>query len=81
MLDAAGRVVSVTVSTLDALEIARAIGDIPQNVNFAVSAGTARAFLDSEGVPYETEPADNVLEADVIAAAARRFTVLVECWK
>ena len=81
VLDAAGRVVGVTVSTLDALEIARAIGDIPQNVNFAVSAGTARAFLDSEGVPYETEPADNVLEADVIAAAARRFTVLVECWK
>ena len=81
VLDAAGNVVGVVVATLDAIRIARSTGDIPQNVNFAVSAGTARAFLDAEGVPYETAPSDPALAPAEVAAAARKFTVLVECWK
>ena len=80
-MDAASRVVGVNVSRLDHQETIRVTGDIPQNVNFAVSAGTARAFLDAEGVPYETAPSDNLLAADVVAASARSFTVLVECRK
>ena len=79
VLDLAGRVVGVTVARLDALTAARATGAIPQNVNFAVGAGTARAFLDAEGVPYETAPSDSSIGADLVAAAARRFTVSVEC--
>ena len=81
VLDSAGNVVGVVVSKLDALRIARATGDIPQNVNFAVSAGTARAFLDSEGVAYATAPSDKPRAPEDVAAAARKFTVLVECWK
>ena len=81
VLDAAGNVVGVVVAKLDAVRIARSTGDIPQNVNFAVSAGTARAFLDGEGVPYETAPSDDATDPAEIAAAARKFTVLVECWK
>jgi S1-C subfamily serine protease len=80
VLDAAGNVVGVVVAKLDAIKIARSTGDIPQNVNFAVSAGTARAFLDAEGAPYETAPSDNTMEPVEVAAAARKFTVLVECW-
>lgn len=56
VLDAAGNVVGVVVAKLDAIKIARSTGDIPQNVNFAVSAGTARAFLDAEGVPTRRRP-------------------------
>ena len=81
VLDAAGNVVGVVVSKLDAIQVARSTGNIPQNVNFAVSAGTARAFLDAEGVPYETAPSDPALAPAEVAAAARKFTVLVECWK
>ena len=81
VLDAAGNVVGVVVAKLDAIKIARSTGDIPQNVNFAVSAGTARAFLDAEGVPYETAPSDPALAPAEVAAAARKFTVSVECWK
>ena len=81
VLDAAGNVVGVVVAKLDAIKIARSTGDIPQNVNFAVSAGTARAFLDAEGIPYETAPSDPALEPAEVAAAARKFTVSVECWK
>ena len=58
-----GNEVGVDVSKLDALQIAQSSGDIPQNVNFAVSAGSARAFLDDSGVPYETAPSDKVMRA------------------
>ena len=81
VLDSAGNVVGVVTAKLDALKIARATGDIPQNVNFAVSAGAARAFLDSEGVAYATAPSDEARAPDEVAAAATAFTVLVECWK
>ena len=81
VLDTAGNVAGVVVSKLNAIEIARATGDIPQNVNFAVSAGTARAFLDSEGVAYETAPSGTARAPEDVAAMAKRFAVLVECWK
>ncbi len=81
VLDAAGNVAGVVVAKLDALKVARATGDIPQNVNFAVSAGTVRAFLDSEGVAYEASPSDTARTPEDVAAAAKGSTVLVECWK
>ena len=80
VLDTAGNVVGVVVAKLDALEVARSIGDIPQNVNFAISAGSARAFLDDNGVPYETAPSDEERGPVEVAATARQFTMLVECW-
>ena len=81
MLDAAGNVVGVVVAKLDAIRVARSTGDIPQNVNFAVGAGATRAFLDAEGIPYETAPSDGAMAPVEVAAVARKFTVLVECWK
>ena len=80
VLDSAGNAVGVVVSKLDAIAMAQATGDIPQNVNFAVSAGAARAFLDAEGAAYETAPSEKARPPDEVAAAAKRFTVLVECW-
>ena len=81
VLDMAGNVVGVVVSKLNVLKVARATGDFPQNVNFAVGAGTARAFLDAEGVAYATAPSDSARPPEDVAAAARRFTVRIECWK
>ena len=80
VLDLAGNVIGVVVGKLDALEIARSTGDIPQNVNFAIGSGTARSFLDATGVLYETAPSDTELGPVEVAAAARGFTVVVECW-
>ena len=80
VLDAGGNVVGVVVGKLDAIKVATSTGDIPQNVNFAVSAGAVRAFLDDEGIPYETAPSDKTLELVEVAATAKEYTVLVECW-
>ena len=79
VLDATGSVVGVATATLNAIAVARATGTIPQNVNFALNAGTVRAFLDAEQIPYETAAPGATLSTEVIAASAERFTVRIEC--
>ena len=81
LLDQAGRIVGVIVGKLNAIRMAKATGDIPQNVNFAIGAGTVRAFLDAHDVPYEVSTDDAKMEPADIAAAAKGYTVRVECWK
>ena len=87
LLDLEGRVVGVVVGKLDALQVASVTGDIPQNVNFAIKAGVVRTFLDASGVGAAhhdllAEPAYPIqLSPAAIAAEAKAFTVLVECWK
>ena len=56
-------------------------GRLPQNVNFAISEGTARAFLDAHDVPYKTARSDRTMPTADIAAKAKGYTVLIECWK
>ncbi|SUS05662.1 conserved hypothetical protein [uncultured Defluviicoccus sp.] len=81
LLDASGGVVGVIVGKLDALKTARAIGDIPQNVNFAIKASVATNFLEAQGVPFATQPAGRALATEDIAARGRAITVRVDCLK
>jgi TPR repeat protein/S1-C subfamily serine protease len=55
--------------------------DVPQNVNFAVSANLLRSFLDAQDVNYESEPSKTPLTPAAIAEQARSFTVSLECWQ
>jgi TPR repeat protein/S1-C subfamily serine protease len=81
LLDLSGNVVGVVVAKLDALKVAEATGDIPQNVNFAIKDSVARSFLDAKGVEYDAAPSDQALTAAEVGERAAAFTVLVECWK
>ena len=81
VLDASGNVVGVVFSKLNALKFAKVTGSLPQNVNFAISAGSIRAFLDGHSVPYDIAPSKTVQQTADIAEKARNYTVLVECWK
>ncbi len=80
-MDSAGTVVGVVVAKLDAIAVAQAIGDIPQNVNFTIKGAVARRFLSIHGIEYQesTPRRDKTLVA--IAAEAQQHKVLVECWK
>jgi len=69
------------VSKLNALAFGELFGDVPQNVNFAISEGTVRAFLDANSVDYETAPFGKDISTAEIADRARQYTVLVECYK
>lgn len=81
LLDGSGNVIGVVVSKLDAVKVAKATGDIPQNVNFAITANVLRGFLDSNGVDYKSSVAGPPISTQEIARRAQSFTVSIECWK
>jgi S1-C subfamily serine protease len=79
LIDYSGRVVGVVVSKLNPIVMARAKGDIPQNVNFALKLPVIRAFLDTHRVKYQTAAAGMRLSSTAVAESARKFTALVRC--
>ncbi len=81
LLDGAGNVIGVVVSTLSATHAARMTGDTPQNVNFAIKGAVVRGFLDIHGVAYERRPSNAKLTPEQLAELARTFTVAVHCWE
>ena len=81
LLDSSGNVIGVVVSKLNAVKVANITGDIPQNVNFAITANVLRGFLDANGVEYKSGSTGAVIGTAEIARRAQVFTVLIECWK
>jgi TPR repeat protein len=81
LLDESGNVVGVVSSKLDALAIAELVGDLPQNVNFAIKGAIARSFLESNAISYLTAPSSGPKANTAIAEKARKSVVIVECWK
>lgn len=79
LLDMSGHVVGVVSAKLNALKFAKATGDIPENINFAIKTGTVRDFLDNSAVPYGTEQSQDDLKAADIASAARTYILLITC--
>jgi hypothetical protein len=61
LLDSSGHLIGVVTAKLNAALVAAFIGDIPQNVNFALKAEIARAFLDTKGIAYRKARSDQNL--------------------
>ena len=68
---------------LDDKKMAKATGQIGQNVNFAVSGQTLKAFLDTHKVEYRSGGGLLSFEKNTadLADEARKWTLVVECWK
>ena len=81
LLDQSGNLIGVVVAKLDAIKVAKAIGDIPQNINFAVKGEVAQTFLNAHKVKFKTATTTKKLENTDIASRGRAFTVLVECYR
>lgn len=81
MVDTSGHVLGVVVSKLDAVKIATAIGDIPQNVNFAVKSSLAMNLLDAAGVPYAISASDVRLNNADLSQQVRGIAVRLDCYK
>lgn len=79
LLASNGSVVGVVVSKLNALEIADVLGDLPQNVNYAVRGEIAKLFLAQNGVSPETSANNSAVEPEKLAKIATGFTAFVEC--
>ena len=80
LLDFTGAVVGVVAAKLDAIKVARATGNLPENINFAIKTGALRDFLDNSAVMYrDTERRESNRETAEVAKKARGFTLLISC--
>ena len=79
-MNAYGHVVGVVTAKLDAQRVADAIGDIPQNVNFAVRGSMAKLFLHQNGITPRTAPQGEALPPEVIATRLSAITHYIECY-
>jgi S1-C subfamily serine protease len=79
LLDTNGQIVGMVAAKLNALKIAKATGDIPENINFAIKTGMIRDFLDNSAVPYQTPEASTEMKTADIAHQARAYTLLIFC--
>ncbi len=80
LLDRHGNVVGVVVAKLNAAHVAARIGDIPQNVNFAIKGGEALEFLRRAGMtPAVAESRGAERSAAEVGETAHRSTVFIRC--
>lgn len=78
-----GEVVGVVAMKLSDSKMAKATGQIGQNVNFAVSGQTLKTFLDTHKVEYRSGGMFSFGSRSTadLADEARKWTLVVECWK
>lgn len=79
LLDHSGNVVGVVVGKLNSIAAGRALGDIPQNVNFAIKTASLVSFLDANTQRTSSPIMTSTITAPDLADAAKLFTVFIVC--
>jgi S1-C subfamily serine protease len=79
LLDTSGNVVGVVAAKINAMKFAKATGDLPENINFAIKTGAVRDFLDNSVAPYEVGETGAELKTAQVATNARAYTLLLSC--
>ena len=79
LLDTSGNVVGVVAAKINAIRFAKATGDLPENINFAIKTGAVRDFLDNSAVSYQAAVSGQERKTADIAAKARAYTMLISC--
>jgi len=77
--DENGNIVGVVVSQLNKMKIAKAIGSLPENVNFGIKASTVRQFLTASGLPTKWSKKSKGMSTKDLAKIAKNQTVMVVC--
>lgn len=83
VLNKRGEVVGVVSMKLSDIKMAKATGSVGQNVNFAVNGQTLKTFLDTHKVSYRSGSSFFSWDKSAadLADEARKWTLVVECWK
>jgi len=79
LLDRSGHVVGIVVAKLAALRVSERIGDLPQNVNFAVRGEIVRTFLAELGIAVLQESSEDDLSAADVGEAIHPSVVMLQC--
>ena len=77
--DSSGNIVGVVVAQLDKLKMAKAIGSMPENVNFGIKASTVKQFLISSGLPSKKAEQANEKSTEQLAEIAQNQALMVTC--
>ena len=77
--DENGNIIGVVVSQLNKLKVAKAIGSLPELVNFGIKASTVKQFLNSSGLPSSWSRRSKRMSTKEIAKIAENQTVMVMC--
>ena len=77
--DSGGNIVGVVISQLDKLKVAKAIGSLPENVNFGIKASTVRQFLISSGLPSKKAVQTDEKSTEQLAEIAQNQALMVMC--
>lgn len=81
LFDIGGNIVGVVSSKLNAAEIQKSTGDIPQNINFALKSSIVKDLLDANNIDYETKKVGKSINTADLVEEAARFTVQIQCSK
>jgi tetratricopeptide (TPR) repeat protein/V8-like Glu-specific endopeptidase len=79
--DSGGNIVGVVISQLDKLKVAKAIGSLPENVNFGIKASTVRQFLISSGLPSKKAEQTEEKSTEQLAEIAQNQALMVMCFQ
>ncbi len=77
--DENGNIIGVVVAQLNKLKVAKAIGSLPELVNFGIKASTVKQFLNSSGLPSSWSRRSKRMSTKEIAKIAENQTVMVVC--
>jgi S1-C subfamily serine protease len=77
--DKNGNIVGVVVSQLNKLKVAKAMGSLPENVNFGIKASIVRQFLMASGLPTKLSNRSRHMSTKDLAKIAKNQTVMVVC--
>ncbi len=79
LIDKSGNIVGVVSSKLNAAEIQKTTGDIPQNINFALKSSVIKDLLDANEINYETRAFTKDISTADIVDEASKYTVQIQC--
>ena len=71
----------VVVAQLNKLKVAKAMGSLPELVNFGIKASTVRQFLTASGLPSKWSTRTKKMSTKALAKIAQRQTLMVICHK
>ena len=77
--DENGNIIGVVVSQLNKLKVAKAIGSLPENVNYGIKASTVKEFLNASGLLSSWSKRTKKMSTKDIAKIAENHTVMVVC--
>ncbi|UQB42889.1 SEL1-like repeat protein [Thiomicrospira microaerophila] len=81
LLNEQANVIGIVSMKLNVAFVNELVGDLPQNVNFAIKSTQLMGYLDANSVDYQVTSSGQKLSSSQVAERAREFTAFITCEK